>query len=163
MTDDLSIIVCPRDQFSSVKPCLRHLLQHVPEGIPVHVVFGGVPDPIREDWHRTFSGRVDFHLEPGFLSPSAARNIGLRKVDTSLAILIDGDVFGGPGFTRSIYPGGPEMWVSDDGEEWIGVEVTGGPSPWPPSIVTTMTQHEGDLLALGSRGGQPTIWRLTER
>ncbi len=76
---------------------------------------------------------------------------------------IDGDVFGGPGFTRSIYPGGPELWVSDDGEDWIGVEVTGGPSPWPPSIVTTMTQYEGNLLALGSRGGEPTIWRLTER
>lgn len=76
--------------------------------------------------------------------------------------LIDDDLYAGPSFTRSIYPAGPEVWVSDDGDEWIGVEVTGGQTQWPPSIVTAVARFDGALVAFGSRHGRPTVWHLAE-
>lgn len=73
---------------------------------------------------------------------------------------IGGDLFAGAAFTRSVYGAGPEVWVSDDGVEWFGVEITGGVSPWPPAAVTRMVGVDGDLVALGSRGAAPTVWTL---
>lgn len=75
--------------------------------------------------------------------------------------VIDGDLFAGAGYSRSVYPAGPELWVADDGEEWFPVEVTSGPSPWPPAIVTDAIRVGGDILAVGSRGRAPTVWTLT--
>lgn len=75
---------------------------------------------------------------------------------------IDGDLFAGTGYTRSVFPSGPELWVADDGDEWYPVEVTSGPSPWPPAIVTDVVRVGGETLAVGSRGRAPTMWTLTE-
>lgn len=70
--------------------------------------------------------------------------------------------FAGPAFTRSNVPSGPEIWVSEDGVDWTGVEVTTGPTPWPPTLVTYVTVFEGRLMAFGSRGGLAASWQLME-
>lgn len=75
--------------------------------------------------------------------------------------VIEGDLFAGAGFSRSVYPAGPELWVADDGDEWFPVEVTSGPSPWPPAIITDAIRVGGETLAVGSRGRAPTMWTLT--
>lgn len=83
-----------------------------------------------------------------------------RPQSTGWMRSVDGDLFAGASFSRAVFTTGPELWVSDRGRDWFGVEVTRGVSPWPPASVSTLTETNGRLLALGSRGGTPTIWTL---
>ena len=55
---------------------------------------------------------------------------------------------------------GPEVFVSQRGTEWIGVEVTSGLTPWPPPRIMSVLEFRGDLFAFGSRGPNPAAWRL---
>lgn len=83
-----------------------------------------------------------------------------RPQSTGWMRSIDGNLFAGAPFSRAVFTTGPELWVSDRGRDWYGVEVTRGVSPWPPAAVSTLTETGGRLLAFGSRGGTPTIWAL---
>jgi hypothetical protein len=76
--------------------------------------------------------------------------------------VIGGDLFAGSGFTRTVISNGPELWVSQRGAEWIGVEVTAGVTPWPPPRITAMIERDGRLFAFGSRGVGPAAWQLIE-
>ncbi len=71
---------------------------------------------------------------------------------------IDGTLFAGAGFTRTVFPDGPELWTSESGNRWEGVEVTAGVSPWPPTVIATVSRLEDGLMAFGSRGGRPAAW-----
>lgn len=83
-----------------------------------------------------------------------------RPQSTRWMTLIGGDLFAGPPFSRAVFTTGPELWVSDSGRDWFGVEVTRGVSPWPPAAVSTTVEWGDRLLAFGSRGGMPTVWTL---
>jgi hypothetical protein len=71
---------------------------------------------------------------------------------------IDGTLFAGAGFTRTVFPDGPELWTSESGNRWEGVELTAGVSPWPPTVIAAVSRFEDGLMAFGSRGGQPAAW-----
>jgi hypothetical protein len=71
---------------------------------------------------------------------------------------IDGTLFAGAGFTRTVFPDGPELWTSESGNRWEGVQVTAGVSPWPPTVIATVSRLDGGLMAFGSRGGRPVAW-----
>lgn len=78
-----------------------------------------------------------------------------------LASIGDG-LLAGPAFSRSVYPTGPELRWTDDGTQWVGVEVTRGRSPWPPTQVTSAVGlADGSIVAAGSRGGRPALWIVT--
>jgi hypothetical protein len=69
-------------------------------------------------------------------------------------------IFAGAPFTRSRFVTGPELWVSAAGEDWQGLEVTRGRSPWPPALVTEVAAVGPSTIALGARGGSPVVWVL---
>ncbi len=71
---------------------------------------------------------------------------------------IDGTLFAGAGFTRTVFPDGPELWTSESGNRWEGVEVTAGVSPWPPTVIASVARLDDGLMAFGSRGGRPAAW-----
>ena len=73
---------------------------------------------------------------------------------------IDGTLFAGAGFTRTVFPDGPELWTSASGNRWTGIEVTGGVSPWPPTVIAAVSKSGDRVTAFGSRGGMPTAWIL---
>lgn len=85
-----------------------------------------------------------------------------RPQSTGWMTSIDGDLYAGSRFSRAVFTTGPEMWVSDRGRDWFGVEVTRGASPWPPAAVATAIEWNGELMAFGSRGGVPTVWTLAD-
>lgn len=82
----------------------------------------------------------------------------VRPDSTNWVRSIDGIFFAGAGFTRTIFPDGPELWTSESGHRWKGVEVTAGPSPWPPTVIATVSRLDDGLMAFGSRGGRPAAW-----
>jgi len=92
-TERCTIIVVPRDRFSSTTRCLETLLANTPESHELIVVMGGAPEHLRAEWTRRFEGRAQFMFEPEFVSPPQARNIGLRAATTRLAVLMDNDVY----------------------------------------------------------------------
>ncbi len=73
---------------------------------------------------------------------------------------IDGTLFAGAGFTRTVFPDGPELWTSASGNRWSGIEVTAGVSPWPPTVIAAVSKAGDQVTAFGSRGGMPTAWIL---
>lgn len=75
---------------------------------------------------------------------------------------IDGNLFAASAFTRTVISNGPELYVSQSGTEWIGVEVTAGVTPWPPPRIMSILEFENDLYAFGSRGPSPAAWRLLD-
>lgn len=83
-----------------------------------------------------------------------------RPQSTRWITVVDGDLYAGPPFSRAVFTTGPELWVSDRGRDWFGVEITRGVSPWPPAAVSTLIETDRRLVAFGSRGGSPTLWTL---
>jgi hypothetical protein len=73
---------------------------------------------------------------------------------------VDGTLFAGAGFTRTVFPNAPELWASASGNRWTGVEVTSGVSPWPPTVIAAVSKTGDQVTAFGSRGGMPTAWTL---
>ncbi len=91
-----SIIVVPRDKFSTTESCLETLFKITTERDEVSeviLILGGAPKEIRDRLKKRFSEKVRFIIEDRFLNPSESRNIGLRNCKTPLAILMDNDVY----------------------------------------------------------------------
>ncbi len=88
---------------------------------------------------------------------------GIERPGTSGWVeAVDGSLFAASGFSRSVISTGPEVFVSRSGEEWIGVEVTAGVTPWPPPRITAVIDFRGELYAFGSRGPSPAAWQLAD-
>ena len=92
-SEHCTIIVTPRDRFSSTQRCLEHIFQNTPESFELIVVMGGAPPKIREDLTNRFKSKCRFIFEPDFLNTGKLRNIGLHETKTRLAICLDTDVF----------------------------------------------------------------------
>ena len=82
-----SIVVVPRDKFSTTESCLETLLNITTEWNEVSefiLVLGGAPKKVCDRLKGRFGGKVRFIIEDRFLNPSESRNIGLRTCRTPL-------------------------------------------------------------------------------
>ena len=93
-----TIVVTPRDRFSTAEKCLDNLLKLTPEPFDLLVVMGGAPKHIEARLREKFGSRVQWIFEPRFLNTAQARNRALQRVQTRLAIFVDTDVFVRPGW-----------------------------------------------------------------
>jgi hypothetical protein len=91
-SERLSIVVVPRDRFSTTTKCLDTLLAHTPEPHDLLVVLGGASEKHKQELLRQYEGKARFHFEPSFLNPAVARNIALKVVQTRLAVFVENDV-----------------------------------------------------------------------
>ena len=91
-SEPLSIVVVPRDRFSTTAKCLDALLAHTPEPYELIVVLGGASKKTEEALTRRYQGRARFQFEPEFLGPARSRNIALKSIKTRLAVLMENDV-----------------------------------------------------------------------
>jgi len=146
LRSDVSIVLSPRDTFSTLAACVGNLLAHTDPEVPILAVIGGAPEHLRQSWLRDFGERVSFHFEEHFQGTAAARNWGLVKLDTPLAVAMDTDVFVRPGWLepllecqaetdamlvvplmlerpRLIHCAGNDLYVTRDGEASYGHKV----------------------------------------
>jgi hypothetical protein len=93
MSTDCGIVISARDLFSPTEPMLANLRAHAPSDVPIIAVIGGAPEHLRETWAKQHGDRVTFIFEDRFLGQAEARNIGLRKLGTRLAVVMDNDNF----------------------------------------------------------------------
>src|SRR5258708_3755178 len=93
-----TIIVSPRDRFSTTEDCLDNLASNTPEPYDLILVVGGAPETLRLSLQTRFAGRAKLIFKPQFLNCAQARNIGLREARTRLSVCMDNDVFVRPGW-----------------------------------------------------------------
>lgn len=91
--EPITIIVNPRDKFSTTENCLECLIAQTVLPHELIVVAGGVPERLRTRWRRRFENQARFVFEDSFLNQAQTRNIGLRMTRTSSAVFIDNDVY----------------------------------------------------------------------
>lgn len=89
----VTIIVVPRDRFSTLKRCLDALLTFTPPGNPVLAVLGGAPQSVRRELEQSYAGRVAFVFPENFQNAAQSRNTGLRLAKTRLAVFVESDTY----------------------------------------------------------------------
>ena len=88
-----TIIVTPRDLFSTTEECLEQIFKNTPEPFDLLVVMGGAPEALRATLEARYKDKVHLIFRPDFLNGSQLRNIGLREAKTRLAVCLDTNVF----------------------------------------------------------------------
>ena len=94
MNKQTTIIVSPRERYTSVLASLQSLLQTVPAEVPVIVVECCSPPKIREKLKEMQSVRsFECIFNDHFITPQEARNIGMQHVQTEFVVFTDNDIF----------------------------------------------------------------------
>ncbi len=91
--ENCTVIVVPRDRFSTSFRCLEELIKTVQSSDRIIVVFGGAPEAVRLKLQEKFGHRVEFVFRDIFLNAGQARNAGLKMCKTRLAVTMENDVY----------------------------------------------------------------------
>ena len=88
-----TIVVSPRERFSSIVPTLQSLFGTIAPDIPVVVVEGATPAPVRRKLEQLRQQRPFEHVAlPYMVTPNEARNIGGRMAETEFVVFADNDI-----------------------------------------------------------------------
>ena len=94
MKINTTIIVSPRERYSSILASLQSLFQTIPAEIPVVVIECCSPPKIREKLKELQTVRsFDCLFHDHFITPQEARNIGMQHVNTEFVVFTDNDIF----------------------------------------------------------------------
>jgi GT2 family glycosyltransferase len=100
---DVTIVVSPRERFSSTRVTLETLFEVTPPPFEMVYVDGGVPKPIRR-WLQSKADSRGFRLvgDGSYLSPDHARNLGFESVNTKYVVFLDNDVVVSAGWLATL-------------------------------------------------------------
>jgi hypothetical protein len=90
---ECTIVVMPRDRFSTTSACLDSILENTPGPFELKALLGGAPAHLKARWLERYAGRVDFTFLPDFKNGAELRNLALRTIRTPLAVFLDTDVY----------------------------------------------------------------------
>ena len=93
LSETVTIVVVPRERFSTAPDSLLHVLAMTPKEIPFVYVEGNPPEPIKKRLREVADERVSFVESSHYLSPNQARNLGFAQVSTPYVVFIDNDVW----------------------------------------------------------------------
>ncbi len=99
----VTLVITPRETFSSAETSLRSILAITPQPFQVVYVDAGSPRHVQRFLTHTIN-RPDWRYLrfDHYLSPNQARNIGLREVKTKYVVFIDNDVVVAPGWLDAL-------------------------------------------------------------
>lgn len=99
----VTIIVVPRERFQFARESLESLYENTDFPFKLVYVDNNSPKKLRR-YLKTQSKEKGFQLveSPYYLSPNAARNVGLRLVTTEYVVFIDNDVIFSPGWLKPL-------------------------------------------------------------
>ena len=93
MAMETTVVVSPRERFSSIIPSLESLFSTIHPDVPVIVVEGSTPRPIRRRLKQLKEVRPFIHVALDYMvTPNEARNIGMRLSTTPFVVLADNDI-----------------------------------------------------------------------
>lgn len=96
--EKVTIVVMPRDKFSTMENCLDAIFKNTAQPIDVWVLSGGTPKLSQKKWQKKYANMVQFTFFPEFKNGADLRNWALKKITTRLAAFVDSDVYVRPGW-----------------------------------------------------------------
>lgn len=88
-----TIVVTPRERYSIVQRTLESLILHTPKNYPIIYVAGGAPPDISAYLTAKCTEQgYQLILQPKFIAPNVARNLGLAQTTTKYIIFLENDV-----------------------------------------------------------------------
>lgn len=145
--DDVSIVVAPRERFSSITSSLKSLFSTIPDSVPVIVVEGGTPDSIRNDMTALNGIRAFEHVHyDSMIIPNVARNIGAMRTTTKYVVFTDNDMQYEKGWLEALV-GNAKRENADAVAPMICIG--------PPAA--SIIHHAGGMLAIENKNGVATL------
>lgn len=90
---DVSIVVSPRERFTSIVASLKSLFSSIPASVPVYVIDGCCPKSVAAELEDLQAKRPFHYISKDYyLTPQEARNMGFEKVKTSYVVFSDNDI-----------------------------------------------------------------------
>lgn len=132
-----SVVVVPRERFTSLPVSLRSLFATIPAGVEVVVVEGATRPETRSELQALARERP-FELVslPYMLKPNEARNIGIAKTTSDYVVIADNDIEYEPGWLEAL----EEHAVEHDSDAVAPLIFIGPPA-------TTIIHHAGGMLS----------------
>ena len=98
-SDDVTIVVVPRDHFSDSRESLESIVQFTRPMCPLVYVDGGSPPRVaRYLRERASADHFELIRYDRYLTPNQARNIGAARAKTRYVVFVDNDVVVTPGW-----------------------------------------------------------------
>lgn len=119
MSPAVSVVVVPRERFSSTQESLESILAHTDPGVELVYVDSRSPPPVRR-YLEGAAAKYDFKLvrTERYLMPNQARNVGLAASSAPLVVFLDNDVVVEPGWLE------PLVKCAEETGAWIVTPVT---------------------------------------
>jgi GT2 family glycosyltransferase len=132
-----SIVVVPRERFTSLPVSLRSLFATVHDDVPVFVVEGATPSETRSELRELARERA-FELVslPYMVKPNEARNIGIAMAETEYVVIADNDIEYEPRWLEEL-----ESHAVEHGSDAVAPLIFIGPP------ATTVIHHAGGMLS----------------
>lgn len=89
----VTVVVMPRDRFSTTEKCIESIFQNTPEPFELIVLLGGAPEKLKQRLEFKYSSRARLIFKPKYLNGAELRNEALKIIQTRLAVLMDSEVF----------------------------------------------------------------------
>lgn len=139
-----SVVVAPRERFTSLPVSLRSLFGTIGRDVPVVVVEGATPDDTRAAL-RALAEHRPFTLIslPYMVKPNEARNRGVAEVSTEYVVIADNDIHYEPGWLEAL-----EEHAVEHGSDAAAPLICIGPPP------ATIIHHAGGLLRARRSNGR---------
>lgn len=98
-----TVVVSPRERFSSVIASLQSLFATIPPSVPVIVVEGGSPKRVRDALKSLQTGRAFEWIALDHMpTPNEARNLGAMQAETEFVVFADNDIEYQPGWLDAL-------------------------------------------------------------
>lgn len=142
-----TIVVSPRERYSSVLHSLESLFSTIHPDVPVIVVEGSTPRPIRQRLRQLSAERPFIHVALDYMvTPNEARNIGMRMASTPYVVLSDNDIEYEPGWLEAL-----ERNALESGADAVAPLIFIGPDQ------ARIIHHAGGRLIFHESNGRPII------
>lgn len=144
---DVTVVVVPRERFTSLPASLRSLFATIDSSVPVVVVEGDSPQSVHEELNDLRSER-DFEVisTERMLLPNEARNVGAAAAKSKYIVFADNDIHYSPNWLEPLVAAAEKT-----GADTVAPLILIGPSSEPK------IHHAGGYLKVGSNQGRKTI------
>src|SRR5262245_52328492 len=103
MSEQVTIVIVPRDRFSSAVECVQSILEHTEIPLRLAILDFGYPPKVLERVRQVVGGRVPLEIVPcGRTIPMVAFRDYLAKIETPYTAWVDNDTFVTPGWMTAL-------------------------------------------------------------
>ena len=144
---DVSVVVSPRERFSSLIQTVREIINTVPNEAQIIVVEGGSPEWVRQEVRKIAHEReINLISKELPITPNVSRNIGFEQSKSKYVVFVDNDITFEDGWLEALV-----KRAEDDKADVVAPLICIGPPR------AKIIHHAGGTLSLDSKDGNPIV------